>query len=549
MMPLCCYVIFAAQEKFNMQKFEISKKQIIRIMIGVMTGVLLSALDSTIVGTAMPRIIGELQGMDRYSWPFTAYMLFSTSAAIIFGKLADIYGRKIIFLSGLLIFISASVLCGLSANMTMLIVFRGMQGLGGGILISNAFAIAGELFQGKERGKAMGFIGSMFGLASILGPALGGFITDHLGWRWIFYVNIPVGIISISLIALNLSGKMEEKIKHRIDAGGIVCFIMCIIPLLLALSWGGREKAWNSSLILGLFGISLISLIAFIRVESAAAEPILPLRLFRNRVFNLTMTGAFFSNMVFYGAILFLPLYLQEVQKMSASLSGFLLTPMMIAFTAASVMSGQIASRIGKTKSVSVAGFLLALIGCGMLSLLSQDTAKTYSLSAMIILGVGLGITTPIFNLNAQSVFPVNMIGLLTGTVQFFRSVGGTLGIAMFGSLLMQYIKNGIPKLDWGLTPASVRTLLSDPKILMNTSALEGIKTKVPEAYRGFMEGIFHQLEGLLSSGIAYIFLAALIAAVLAMVSGLFQKECYLKGRAPVGQGKPDRQNGVSMDI
>jgi EmrB/QacA subfamily drug resistance transporter len=534
-----------------MQKIEISQKQIIKVMIGVMMGVLLSALDSTIVGTAMPRIIGELQGMDRYSWPFTAYMLFSTVATIIFGKLADMYGRKKIFLSGLLIFIIASILCGLSANMTMLIVFRGMQGLGGGILISNTFAIAGELFQGKERGKAMGFIGSMFGLASILGPVLGGFITDHFGWRWIFYVNIPVGIISIFLIALNLPGKLEEKTKRIIDAGGIVSFIFSIIPLLLAISWGGREKAWNSPLISGLFGISLVSFLAFIWIESRAAEPILPLRLFKNRVFNLTMTGAFFSNMVFYGAILFLPLYLQEVQKMSASVSGFLLTPMMITFTAASVFSGQVAARIGKTKFVSLAGFILALTGCGMLSLLSQETSKAYSMAAMVILGLGLGTTTPIFNLNAQSAFPVNMIGMLTGTVQFFRSVGGTLGIAIFGSLLMQYLKNGIPRLNWGSTPVSIRNILSDPKILMNTSAIEGFKAKVPKAYLNYMDGIFHQVEGLLSSGIAYIFIAAFIAAVIALVSGLFQKECHFRGQSPNGAEKsgPVEQRQYKNDI
>lgn len=497
-------------------------------MAGVMLGVLLAALDSTIVGTAMPDIVRQFQGMEHYSWPFTAYMLFSTAAVVISGKLADIYGRKPVFLSGLAVFLGASVLCGMSNSMIMLIGYRGLQGLGGGMLITNAFAIAGELFQGRDRGKSMGMVGSMFGLASILGPMLGGFITDHLGWIWIFYINIPIGIASFALVFLNLPGKIEETFKRRIDFAGIIAFMAFLMPLLIALSWGGREIAWGSPLIIALFGGSLVSLGAFVYIESRAAEPILPLSLFKNRVFSFTAIGAFFSNALFFGAILFLPLYLQEVRKLSASSSGLLLAPMMATFTIASLLSGHLTSIRGTTKMISVSGSVLGFIGCAMLCFLTPETPIAYLVAGMVVLGFGLGINVSIYNLNVQSAFPLSMIGILTGTIQFFRNIGGTVGIAVFGTLLMSRLQTGISGIDWGSTPVGVRALLSSPKVLMNAATLEAIKAEIPGSLLSQSDGILRQVEGILSSGIAFVYMAGLAAAAIALIAGILQPECVL---------------------
>jgi len=505
---------------------QLPQKKTFMAIVGVLLGVLLFSLDSTIVGIAMPKIVKDLLGFELYSWPFTAYLLCSTAATVIFGKLADMFGRKLIFIIGLIIFIIASMLCGISSGMLMFILFRGLQGLGGGILISNAFAIAGELFELRKRGMIMGVVASMFGIGSILGPIIGGTITEHFGWHWIFYINIPIGILSIIILAIYLPGKLEERSKQKIDIAGILTFLIFLIPLLLALSMNGNNVSLSDPLIIVLFCSSIIGLIAFILIELKVSQPILPPKLFKSQVFNLSMAGTFLTNTAFYAAIVFLPLYLQEVQKWSASISGFLLTPMMLAFACASIFTGQVTVRLGRSKPILITGYLLIIAGCIMISFFSTNTSIFYSIIAMAILGLGLGTTTPMYNMNVQAVFPRNMMSVLTGMVQFFRNVGGIIGIAIYSTILGQYLQMGIGNINWGHVPENVRSIFSS-KVLMNSTALEAIKAKVPEAYQTYMQDIYKQLEHLLSSGIAFIFLIAIFISLLALLTGIFQKECF----------------------
>ena len=431
-------------------------------MIGVMLVFLLSALDQTIVSTAMPRIVSQLQGLNLYAWVTTAYMLASTVMVPIYGKLNDLYGRKPVLVAGVSIFVVGSALCGLAGEfgrlpvlgggMTQLIVFRAIQGLGGGALFTSAFAIIADLYPPRERAKFAGLFGSVFGLASILGPVIGGFFTDlgttHVlglpvaGWRWVFYVNLPVSAVALFMVVARMP-VLTHRAPGKIDFLGAALLLATFVPLLLALSWGGREYGWASPTILGLLIGSGASLAAFLWAESVVEHPILSLDLFKNRVFATANAASFVSSMAFMGSVTFLPLYMQLGQGVAATVSGLSMLPMMVGMIGSSTVCGQILSRTGKYKPILLAGSALMIIG---LLLVSRVNAQTTSLDLgwrVLLMGIGLGPTMSTFNIAVQNAVARSQIGVATSSSQFFRQIGGTVGIALFGAVMTHNLAVG----------------------------------------------------------------------------------------------------------
>ena len=413
----------------------IPKGQKIAVMIGTMLAMLLSALDQTIVATAMPRIVRDLNGLEHLSWVITAYLLASTVIVPIYGKLSDIYGRKYFILSAVGIFLLGSVLSGFSQNMTQLIIFRAIQGLGGGAIFANAFAIIGDLFTPRERGKWQGMFGAVFGLASVIGPTLGGWITDNLSWRWNFFINIPVGILALIVIWL-LMPMVKPEFKNRtIDFAGAILLTIGLISLLLALVWGGNQYPWNSPIIYGLFTASAVSLVSFVAVEKRVKEPILPLDLFKNKIFSVSMIVIFLTGFGMFGAIFYIPLFAQMVLGLSSTNSGAVLTPFMLGIVGASIITGQLISKTGRYKWPAVFGLGLASTAIFFLSKMGIDTSQTTLVVRMVGTGIGLGITFPIFTLAVQNAFDHSKMGVATASTQLFRSIGGTVGTAILGGV------------------------------------------------------------------------------------------------------------------
>lgn len=418
------------------------------ILSGVILAMLLSSLDQTIVSTAMPTIVQELNGLEHISWVFTAYMLGSTVTVPIYGKLSDIFGRRGLYLLGIVIFLGGSVLCGLSQSMTQLILFRAIQGIGGGAMMVNSFAIIGDVFPPAERGKYQGMIGGVFGLSSIAGPLLGGWITDNTSWRWVFYVNIPLGIIAILVLAANLP-KISSHIKDKtIDWLGAFFIITTLVPLLLSLVWGGSVYQWVSWQIIASLVLAFISLFIFIAIEKRTRNPILSLDLFKNKVFLVSVCALFLTAMAMFGAIIYVPIFSQGVIGGSATHAGLVLTPMMLSLVAASTISGQIISRTGKYKSLAILGTAITVFALFYFSTIGIDTSNTELIIRMIFLGLGLGTTMPIFTLAVQSAFNKERLGEVTAGSQLFRNVGGTVGTAILGGIMNSRLTHHIGNLQ-----------------------------------------------------------------------------------------------------
>ncbi len=405
------------------------------ILVGVMLGLFLSALDQTIVSTAMPAIIKDLQGLDYVAWTSTAYLLASTTMVPIYGKLSDLFGRRIVLLSGIGVFLLGSILCGISQDIFQLIGYRVLQGLGAAALTSTAFAIPADLFSPAERPRYMGLFGAIFGLASIIGPFLGGYLTDSLSWRWIFYVNIPIGILAFFFI-LRTMPTLASGIKAAIDWAGAGTLVLSVVPLLLALTLDKEAHTWDSPLILGLFAMAAVFGALFIYAETQAASPIIKLSLFKDQIFSVTMITSFLNGAAFFGAFLFLSLFLVNVSGVSATEAGTAQIPLMLSFVVGSIVSSQLVARTGRYKPFILFGFATMLLGFYFMTQLNVDSKSRDVVWRMLILGLGLGPTIPLLNLAMQNAVPFAYMGTAVANRQFFQQLGQATGAAIFGVIL-----------------------------------------------------------------------------------------------------------------
>ncbi|MBI1802064.1 MAG: MFS transporter [Chloroflexi bacterium] len=513
----------------------LSKRQIVVVLGGVMLGMLLAALDQTIVGTAMPRVITELNGLDHYAWVFTAYLLASTVVVPIYGKLSDIYGRRLFFIGGMVLFLFGSALSGASQDMTQLIIFRAIQGLGAGALMPIAMALIGDLFTPAERGKWQGLITAVFGLATIVGPTAGGWITDNWGWRWVFYVNMPLGALAIIAAGLTLPKHSRHR-AHQIDYIGSAALIAATVPLLLAFSWGGSEYAWDSIPIVGLLAFAVVMTAVFIAIENRAAEPIIHPGLFKNGIFNVSVIAMFLLSGGMFGATLFLPLFVQGVLGTSATNSGAVLTPMMLGFMVSSIIGGQILSRTGRYKGLALVAFALAAFGMFLLSQMDAKVSQEVIVRNMIVTGLGIGVTMSLFTIVVQNAFPFEQLGQVTASLSFFRSIGATIGVAVLGTILTGQFKSGLqanlPAALAQAVPADRLAALQNPQLLMSAEAMsrvqQGFAAIGPQG-KALFEQLMQAIRISLATAITELFMVGAAAMVLAFVATLFLKEIPLR--------------------
>ncbi len=513
-----------------------SRGRIIAILIGVILGMLLAALDQTVVGTALPRIVASLGGFDHYAWVVTAYLLASTVSIPLYGKLSDIYGRRIFFIGGMVIFLAGSALAGTSQDMTQLIIYRGIQGLGAGAMMPIAQAIIGDIFPPAERGKWQGLIIAVFGLTTIIGPTLGGWITDNWGWRWVFYVNMPVGAIAI-LTAGFVLPRTVRRVRHTIDYLGAIILVAGAVALLLAFSWAGTQYAWNSGQIIGLFIAAAVLLTLFFWLETRTAEPIITPQLFKNSIFLVSVIALFLVGAGMFGAILYLPLFAQGVLGENATTSGFVLTPLMVGFMFSSIVGGQLLSRTGRYKILAIFGFAVAAVGMFLLSRMAVTTTQGEIVRNMIITGLGIGVMISLFTIVVQNAFPYRQLGEVTASLNFFRAIGSTIGVAVMGTIMTNAFQSNLQSnMPQALTRlASARHLplaQFNPQALLDPSQLGQLQHSFA-VFGAQGLALFHQLmEAIrvsLSSAITNVFFLGCIIMLLGLFAVLFLREIPLR--------------------
>jgi EmrB/QacA subfamily drug resistance transporter len=412
----------------------LSKRRVYVIFGGLMLGMLLAALDQTIVATALPTIVSDLGGAEHLSWVVTSYMLASTATTVLWGKLGDLVGRKPLFIACILIFLLGSVLAGTSTTMGQLIAWRALQGVGGGGLMVLSQAIVGDIVPPRERGRYQGFFGAVFGVSSVAGPLLGGFFVDNLSWQWVFYINVPLGILALVTVVAVLPRIAATK-RPSIDYAGIVLLGVVATAIVLITSLGGTTWGWSSPEVYGLAVVGVLSLVAFVLVEQRASEPVLPLRLFRNRVFSTASVIGFAVGFAMFGAITFLPLYLQTVKGATPTASGLQMTPMMLGLLLTSIGSGQIISRTGRYKVFPIAGTAITAVGLYLLSLMGRDTSTLQAGLSMFVFGLGLGMVNQVLILAVQNAVEYRDLGTATSGATFFRTIGSAVGVAVFGTI------------------------------------------------------------------------------------------------------------------
>lgn len=503
---------------------------------GLMLGLLLAALDQTIVGTAMPRIVSELQGFEHYAWVTTAYLLTSTAVVPISGKLSDMYGRKVFLIGSAAMFVLTSALCGLSQDMTQLIVFRGLQGVAGGVLTSTVFTVISQIFPPAERGRIQGVFSGIFGLASIVGPLLGGYLTDNLSWRWVFYVNLPVGLIALTVLWFSFPNIRPVMRERRIDFLGAGTLVAGVVPLLLALSWGGNDYGWTSPTIIGLFALAATMLVIFGLVENRAAEPIIPLSLFRNRIVSVSVLALMLMAIGMFGTILFIPLFIQGVIGTNATQSGTVMMPMMLVMITSSIVGGQIISRTGRYKLIGLFGMSAMTLGLFLLSGMGPDTDYVTVVRNMIIVGLGLGPTMPVFTLAAQNAVKMSQLGVVTSLTQFSRSIGSTLGVAVFGSLLTNRfapaVQAGLPLEVTSAVPADRLAQFQNPQALLNPQAADLMRqqflTLGPQGAQIY-ELLLGSIKVALVAALHDVFFLGAVLGALGIVTVVFLKELPLR--------------------
>jgi len=513
----------------------LTRPQLMGTMAGLLLSVLLASLDQTIVGTAEPRIIAQLSGFNRYPWVSTAYLLSSTIAVPIFAKLSDIYGRKWFFLTGAAGFVLTSALCGASGTlplpfdgMNQLILFRGLQGFGGGMMMGLAFTIIGDIFSPVERGRYQGFFAATYGLSSIFGPTLGGWLTDQISWRAVFYVNLPVGLIAITAIYLYFPYWRPHGIHRRIDWAGVFSLIGCMVPLLLALTWV-TDYGWGSFRVESLLAFAALMLVVFLYSETRAIEPMIPLSLFRDPVISLSSLAVFVLGMGMFGVIIYLPLFMQGVMGVSATQSGNLLTPLLMASVAGSITTGQLNLRLRKYKPQAVVGSILIAVGMVLFARMDATTQHFEVVRNMVISGVGMGLLMPVYTVAVQNVAPRKYMGAATASTTFFRQIGSTLGVAVFGSVLLtnyhRDFARGVPP----GTPAIALPPFSNPLMLAQIRPqLEAAFGKYPGG-TALLRVLFGNVRMALVHGLQLIFVSSAVIMIAAVVLNILLRDVPLK--------------------
>jgi len=503
----------------------LSRNRVILATAGTMLALLLAALDQTIVGTAIPRIVADLNGLDRLAWVTTAYLVTSTTMTPIAGKLGDLFGRKPFLLLGMIGFVLASALCGLSQNMTELIVARGVQGIFGGVLFATVFTVIGDLFPVEQRARAQGLFGAVFGLSSIVGPTAGGFITDHWSWRWVFEVNIPVGIVAVAVVLAGLPYVRSKASWRDIDFWGAFTLAAGVVPMLIALSIT-RDHAWTSPQVMGLLALAAAMLAAFVAVESRVEHPIVPLHLFKNATFTVSMVVGFLTAFGMFGSILFTPLVFQGVLGISATNSGALITPMMFGLLGASTLTGFVMRRITAYRYLGTIGVAVMIFGMWLLSQITPSVPQWHVVVDLIVVGLGIGTTFPLYLTAVQVALPREYMGVASSQIQFWRNLGGTVGSAILGAVLANrlpgYLSTQVAALN--LPPQVVANL---PRNTSANSILDPtLLAKLPPAF-------IHAIRLALSNTLHDIYLMAGAILIVALVSTVFLKEVSLSGARP----------------
>ena len=512
----------------------LSRTRLILVTIGTMLALLLAALDQTIVGTAMPRIVADLNGLAFYTLVTTVYLVTSTVMVPIAGKLGDLFGRKPFLLAGMVGFVLASALCGLSQNMAELVAFRGIQGIFGGILFATVFTVIGDLYPPSVRARVQGLFGAVFGLASVLGPTAGGYLTDNLGWRWVFYVNVPVGILAVLTVASTMPFVRSKASWRDIDFVGAGLLVLGVAPLLTALTIT-RDHAWTSPEVLGLLAVATVMLVLFFVVEQRGEHPIVPFRLFMDRTFAVSVTAGALTGFGMFGTIIFVPLIYQGVLGISATNSGQLLTPMMLGLVSASVISGQLMVRIRRYRFIGTAGISVMLVGMWLLSQVTTGTSRLEVVRDIVIVGAGLGATFPLYINAVQSAVPRQMLGVATSQIQFWRNMGGTIGTAVLGSLLVQRLDTNIKAQLAGLPPAAANFVpkgsSSSAQTLFDAGKINAARAALPPQLTPLFDQVLHAIRVGLANSLHELFLYGGAVLVLALIASVFLKDVPLRGR------------------
>ncbi|MCS1350396.1 MDR family MFS transporter [Mechercharimyces sp. CAU 1602] len=522
----------------------------IAIMIAIMSTVLFSSINMTIVGTSLPKIIAQIGGMEYFDWVFTAYMLSATVTAMLVGKLSDMYGRKVFILIGIVVFMTGAFFCGTSDNIYQLILFRTLQGFGGGMIMSSAFATVGDLFSPRERGRWQGLLGATFGLSSVVGPTLGGYIVDNFDWHWVFWIFLPIGFLAFTLI-WRLYPKHDQVVKEKIDYLGSISLSIFIISLLLGFSWAGSKYEWGSAPIIGLFSLAAFSILAFIFIEKRAKSPILPLFLFRNSTFTLSNIAGFLIGMGMFVVIMYTPFYVQGVLGRSATVSGLVELVITITMVISSIIVGQLITKFGRYKALAVLGTSLMAVGLYLNSYLTATSPLTQMLVNLVIIGLGLGITMPVFTISIQNSVKHKYLGVSTSVMQVSRQIGGTIGVAMMsmimGNRMEDRLQDSLPPQE-PLPSLGDEMNVQDPRLLMDPGQLENIRSGLPSTLEPAFDTVITTLREALSYSVTSIFFISSIIITVAAFITLFIKEIPLR-TSNIDEDETDNNDDVILKV